>query len=94
MGLLAEVLKYADEHSRVVAVSLVALIPTFLHGAPGLNAWWELCLRLERGCNVRVWGLTSWGRGPCSGEQARWACNGDNAHATATRTRVRRQPWR
>src|SRR5712664_3058459 len=26
-----------------------------------------LCLRLQGGCSVRVWRLTSWGRGPRSG---------------------------
>jgi hypothetical protein len=27
----------------------------------------KLCLRLQRGCSVRVWGRTSSGRGPRSG---------------------------
>jgi len=33
----------------------------------------ELCLRLQRGCRVRAWGLTAWERGQWRGARARRA---------------------
>jgi hypothetical protein len=40
---------------------------------PTAPAW------LQRGCSVRVWGLTSWGRGPSSGEARAEGVNVDYA---------------